>query len=68
MIDIDLPYARLLGVRLIAADECDEGTPMAAMEPCEIAVGRPGFLHGGAIEHRCRADRSTEPNEQRVSA
>ncbi len=49
MIDIDLPYARLLGVRLIAADECDEGTPMTAMEPCEVAVGRPGFLHGGAI-------------------
>lgn len=49
MIDIVLPYARLLGVRLLAAHECHEGTPMAAMQPSEVAVGRPGYLHGGAI-------------------
>ena len=49
MIDIDLPYARLLGVRLLPADQCDEGRPMATMNPSEVAVGRPGYLHGGAI-------------------
>ena len=40
------PYAELLG--LIAADDAD-GLPILTMPFANDVVGRPGFLHGGAI-------------------
>lgn len=39
------PYARLLGVRI----EQDGGVPVLVMPFGESVLGRPGFLHGGAI-------------------
>ncbi len=39
------PYARLLKLRF----ETEEGAPLVVMPYGEDVVGRPGFLHGGAI-------------------
>jgi uncharacterized protein (TIGR00369 family) len=39
------PYARILGLR--ASDR--DGSPMFVMPFHEGVVGRPGYLHGGAI-------------------
>jgi uncharacterized protein (TIGR00369 family) len=39
------PYAALIGATL----EWDEGTPVLAMPFADAVLGRPGFLHGGAI-------------------
>ena len=49
MTDLDLPYARLLNMRPATADECEDGTPMVIMESSDLLLGRPGYLHGGAI-------------------
>ncbi len=40
------PYAELLGLALTTDDA---GRRMVAMPFAEDAIGRPGFLHGGAI-------------------
>lgn len=40
------PYARLLGLR---TDRSADGTLLWIMPFHEAVVGRPGFLHGGAI-------------------
>ena len=39
------PYARLLDLRIVA----DDGGDQVVMPFSEDVVGRPGFLHGGAI-------------------
>ncbi len=39
------PYARLLDLRIVARDEGD----LIVMPFANDVVGRPGFLHGGAI-------------------
>jgi len=39
------PYARLLGITL----EDDGGAPTLVMPYAGTVMGRPGFLHGGAI-------------------
>lgn len=39
-------YARLLG---LAEEPQDEGPPLLVMPFAEPVLGRPGFLHGGAI-------------------
>ncbi len=49
MSDFDLPYARLLDVRLLPRDEGRDDVLTAVMAPSEQVVGRPGYLHGGAI-------------------
>jgi uncharacterized protein (TIGR00369 family) len=41
------PYARLLGLRL--ADPSDDAECRLVMPFHDDVVGRPGFLHGGAI-------------------
>lgn len=40
------PYARSMGMEI---DLTEDGTPIIAMDFSERAMGRPGFLHGGAI-------------------
>lgn len=40
------PYADLLGLTL---DTDDAGPPVVAMPFADAMLGRPGFLHGGAI-------------------
>lgn len=40
------PYAKLLGLSLEAAEI---GAPIVAMSFCDALVGRPGFVHGGAL-------------------
>ena len=40
------PYARLLRLR---ADSDEDGAPLFVMPFHDDVVGRPGFLHGGAI-------------------
>ncbi len=40
------PYADLLGAVLEAGDD---GAPVLVMPFADAVVGRPGFLHGGAI-------------------
>ena len=40
------PYARLLDLRFV---EDDEGDPHVVMPFGDDVVGRPGYLHGGAI-------------------
>ncbi|WP_419808095.1 PaaI family thioesterase [Sphingomonas sp.] len=40
------PYARLLGLEEVARDGAP---PLLAMPFAEPVLGRPGFLHGGAI-------------------
>ena len=49
MTALDLPYARLLDIRPAPVDECDDGTRTVVMAPSEQLLGRPGYLHGGAI-------------------
>ena len=40
------PYARLLGLEL---ERDGDGRPLLAMPFGDAVVGRPGFVHGGAI-------------------
>jgi len=40
------PYARAMGMEF---DGVDHGSPVIAMDYAPRAMGRPGFLHGGAI-------------------
>ena len=40
------PYARSMGMRI---DRMLDGAPLLAMDFSDRAVGRPGYLHGGAI-------------------
>jgi uncharacterized protein (TIGR00369 family) len=40
------PYARAMGMEFAGIDE---GSPVIAMDYAERALGRPGFLHGGAM-------------------
>lgn len=49
MIDLPLPYAALLGIRRVPAAECPDNTSMLIMSPSDRLLGRPGYLHGGAI-------------------
>lgn len=46
MIDQLPPYARLLG---LTAERDGDGAPVLAMPFGNHVLGRPGFLHGGAI-------------------
>lgn len=39
------PYAQLIGATL----EWEDGAPILAMPFSDAVLGRPGFLHGGAI-------------------
>lgn len=39
------PYAQLLGVTI----EADDGAPVLAMPFAADVLGRPGFVHGGAL-------------------
>lgn len=49
MTDLPLPYAALLDIRRAPADECPDDTAMLIMHPSDVLLGRPGYLHGGAI-------------------
>jgi len=40
------PYADILGLTI---DGLEDGAPVLVMPYAETLVGRPGFLHGGAI-------------------
>ena len=40
------PFARLLG---LTAEPQDDGSPLLVMPFADPVLGRPGFLHGGAI-------------------
>jgi uncharacterized protein (TIGR00369 family) len=40
------PYARSMGMEV---DHVEDGAPVIAMDFAERVMGRPGFLHGGAI-------------------
>jgi uncharacterized protein (TIGR00369 family) len=40
------PYAEALG---IGVDHDEEGDPVLTLEPSARALGRPGFIHGGAL-------------------
>lgn len=40
------PYAEALG---ISVDHDEHGDPVLWMDPSERVLGRPGFLHGGAM-------------------
>lgn len=40
------PYARAMGMMV---EGLDEGAPVIAFEFADRAMGRPGYLHGGAI-------------------
>lgn len=40
------PYARAMGMEI---DRIEDGVPVIGMDYTERAVGRPGYLHGGAI-------------------
>lgn len=40
------PYAQAMGMRI---DHLAQGAPVLTMDYASRAVGRPGFLHGGAI-------------------
>ncbi len=42
---IDIPYAKLLGLEI----EAGEGAPVLVMPFDDGKLGRPGYLHGGAI-------------------
>lgn len=39
------PYAKLLGVRL----DHEDGLPLLILPSADHLIGRPGFMHGGAI-------------------
>jgi hypothetical protein len=43
---LHLPYARAMGMEI---DRIEDGVPVIGMDYTERAVGRPGYLHGGAI-------------------
>ena len=40
------PYAELLG---LVAETADDGAPVLMMPFTDVVLGRPGFLHGGAM-------------------
>ena len=40
------PYASFLGIRI---DATDNGAPLYVMPFGDVVLGRPGYLHGGAI-------------------
>jgi uncharacterized protein (TIGR00369 family) len=40
------PYARAMGMEFAGVED---GSPVIAMDYAERALGRPGFLHGGAM-------------------
>lgn len=40
------PYARSMGM---VVDRIEQGVPVIAMDYSDRALGRPGYLHGGAI-------------------
>ncbi len=40
------PYARALGMAFVGLEH---GSPVIAMAPSPRTIGRPGYLHGGAI-------------------
>lgn len=40
------PYAVAMGMRIA---QVSDGMPVIAMDTSDRAIGRPGFLHGGAI-------------------
>ena len=40
------PYARTLGMEVVGLED---GTPLVAMAPDSRTLGRPGFVHGGAL-------------------
>ena len=40
------PYAAFLGIRV---EPGDEGAPLYVMPFGDVVLGRPGYLHGGAI-------------------
>lgn len=43
------PYARLLGIDFASHDDGEHGPPLLVMPFSGNVLGRPGFLHGGAI-------------------
>jgi len=43
------PYARLLGIDFASHDDGEQGPPLLVMPFSGNVLGRPGFLHGGAI-------------------
>lgn len=43
------PYAALLGLVVEAGDDIPGLAPVLAMPFADVVLGRPGFLHGGAI-------------------
>ncbi len=48
--DLLPPYARALNMELFdASGSCDNGAPVICMPFGDRVMGRPGFLHGGAI-------------------
>lgn len=40
------PYAEFLGIRV---EPGDDGAPLFVMPFADVVLGRPGYLHGGAI-------------------
>ena len=40
------PYAEFLGIRI---EQGDDGAPLYVMPFGDVVLGRPGYLHGGAI-------------------
>lgn len=40
------PYARAMGMEI---DHIEDGVPIVGMDFADRTMGRPGFLHGGAI-------------------
>ncbi|WP_295636093.1 PaaI family thioesterase [Novosphingobium sp.] len=40
------PYARTLGIEIIGIQD---GAPLMALDPDSRTLGRPGFVHGGAL-------------------
>ena len=43
------PYAALLGLSVEARADSGDGAPVLVMPFGDAVLGRPGFLHGGAI-------------------
>jgi uncharacterized protein (TIGR00369 family) len=40
------PYARALGIEIVGIQD---GAPLVALDPDSRTLGRPGFVHGGAL-------------------
>ena len=40
------PYARTLGIEIVGLHD---GAPLVAIDPDSRTLGRPGFVHGGAL-------------------